>query len=440
MPPTTRDPLSPPQLELVQTTLDNGLTVVVQQDPSTVLAAVNLWYGVGSRDEEQHRTGFAHLFEHMMFQGSANVAPNEHFAFLEKVGAALNATTSVDRTNYFESVPVEHLDLALWLEADRMGSLDVSQENLDNQIEVVKEEKRQRNDNQPAGSFFIDLLAGLFPVGHPYAHAPIGSMEHLDASDLAYVRSFHAMYYGPNTAVLTVISRLAPEVVLDRVRHFFGGIQPIAPPPATPSASVERWQLDTPFRRVIEDRVQAPVIGIGWRIPGYGHADHAAVQLALSVMGAGRGSRLAKVLTRDEQLVMPSEGMVGAMSWDLGSSIAAGQLQCRPGVEPERVIARMAAEFDRIVAEPPTEAELVRARALEASHWMSSLGSVAGRADEIGRVTTKTGVAEHVNRELDGVLAVTSDDVARVAAECLSFDGNVVLSYVPARSGAEADA
>jgi zinc protease len=427
------DPLSPPQLALFQSTLENGLTVVIQQDPATVLAAVNLWYNVGSRDEPKHRTGFAHLFEHLMFAGSAHVKANEHFAFLEKFGATLNATTSIDRTNYFEVLPVEHLDLALWLEADRMGSLNVDQKNLDTQREVVKEEKRQRYDNQPGGSLFMDLLSALFPVGHPYHHAPIGSMEHLDAADLDYVRTFHATYYGPNTAVLTVISPLPPDVVLERINHYFAGIEAIATPPPTPDASVEKFPLDAPFRRTIEDRLQTAIVGLGWRVPGYGDADHDAVQVALMVIGAGKGSRLAKALTRDQQLVMPSGGYVQAMEWDQGCSMAVGQLQCRAGVSPEQVIDALASEFDRLASEPPTDAELQRAKALAAAGWMGQLSSVANRADEIGRITTKFGDANRINQELDGILAVTSQDVARVTAAYLSFDGNAVISYVPAK-------
>lgn len=434
---TSQDPLSPPQLELFQTTLDNGLTVVIQQDPATVLAAVNLWYQVGSRDELPDRTGFAHLFEHMMFQGSAHVKANEHFAFLEKVGAQLNATTSIDRTNYFEAVPVEHIDLALWLEADRMGSLEVTQENLDNQREVVKEEKRQRNDNQPAGSFFTDILAALFPEGHPYHHAPIGSMEHLDAADLDYVRRFHSTYYGPNTAVLTVVSPLSHEDVLARVATYFGGIAPIATPPATRPADVANWQLDAPVRVVKEDRLQAPIIGIGWRTPPYGHVDDAAVEVALMVLGSGRGSRLAKALTRDRELVMPSQYFCQGMGWDNGCSLAVSQVQCRPGIEPDEVISTMAAEFARLATQPPTDAELQRAKALAAAQWMSSLSGVASRADEISRITTKTGKAANVNREIDGLLAVTAEDVSRVTAECLSFEGNAIVSYVPATSDQE---
>ncbi len=428
---TTADPLDPPRLELTTATLDNGLRVVVHRDPSTVLAAVNLWYGVGSRNEQVGRTGFAHLFEHLMFQGSANVAPGDHFKLLEEVGASLNATTSLDRTNYFESVPLEHLDLALWLEADRMGSLDVSLENLDTQRDVVKEEKRQRYDNQPAGTLWPDVLEGLFEPAHPYGHAPIGSMEDLDAASLKDVRAFHDTWYGPDNAVLTVVADLDPQDVLRRVEHYFAGIEPLGGVPAVPDGTLTQFALDEPARREVADRVVDPVVCSAWRIPPYRHDDHAAAQVGLAVLGYGRGSRLSRALTMDAQLVSPSSRFTTGTEFTVGAAIGLGRFEARAGVTAEQVREAVLAEFQRLVDEPPDTDEVERARALFAVDWMEALGDVAQRADSISRITQLTGDPDNVNDELAGVLSVEAEDVARVAAEVLAPEAGLILSYVP---------
>ena len=427
----TADPLDPPRLQLTQATLDNGLRVVVHRDPSTVLAAVNLWYGVGSRDEEPGRTGFAHLFEHMMFQGSDHAPSGEHFKLLEEVGASLNATTSLDRTNYFETVPLEHLDLALWLEADRMGSLDVSLENLDNQRDVVKEEKRQSYDNQPAGTLWLDVLHGLFEPTHPYGHAPIGSMEDLDAASLEDVQRFHATWYGPDNAVLTVVADLDPDDVLRRVERYFGGIEALGEIPDVPDGTLAQYPLDEPVRRDVPDRVVDPVLCSAWRIPPYRHEGHAAAQVGLAVLGYGRGSRLSRALTMDRQLVSPSARFTSGTEFVVGAAIGLGRFEARSGVPADDVREAVLAEFQRLVDEPPDEAEVERARALFAVDWMESLSDVTQRADNISRITQLTGDPDHVNDELDGVLAVDADDVARVAAEVLAPDAGLLLSYVP---------
>lgn len=425
------DPLEPPRLDLTDTTLDNGLRVVVHRDPSTVLAGVNLWYGVGSRDEEEGRTGFAHLFEHMMFQGSANVPSGAHFKLLEEVGASLNATTSLDRTNYFETVPLEHLDLALWLEADRMGSLDVSLENLDNQRDVVKEEKRQRYDNQPAGTLWPDVLHGLFDPSHPYGHAPIGSMADLDAASLEDVQRFHSTWYGPDNAVLTVVADLDPDDVLRRVERYFAGIEPLGGTPDVPDGALGSFALDAPVRREVQDRMVDPVVCSAWRIPPYRDPDHAAALIGLAVLGYGRGSRLSRALTMDQQLVSPSARFTSGTDFVVGAAIGLGRFEARSGVTADQVSDAVLAEFQRLVDDPPGADEVQRAQALFAVDWMETLSDVAQRADAISRITQLTGDPLHVNDELDGVLAVTPDDVARVAADVLAPDAGLLLSYVP---------
>ena len=425
------DPLAPPRLSLTTRTLDNGLRVVVHRDPATVNTAVNLWYGVGSRDEEPGRTGFAHLFEHMMFQGSANVARNEHFQLLESVGASLNATTWLDRTNYFETVAVEHLDLALWLEADRMGSLAVTQENLDNQREVVKEEKRQRYDDQPAGTLWIDILEGLFEPSHPYGHPTIGSMADLDAATLEDVSRFHSTWYGPDNAVLTVVADLDPDDVLARVERYFGGIDPLGGTPDVPGGHIDGFPLDRPVRRTVEDRVVDPVVCTAWRIPPYRAELHDAAQVALAVLGYGRGSRLSRALTIDRELVSASARFTAGTEFTVGASIAYGRFQARAGVAGEQVVDAVLDEVRRLRTDPPDLAEVERARALFAVDWLDQLASVTQRADNLSRITQQLGDPQEIDRELDGILAVTPDDVVEAAETLLDPDGGLVLTYVP---------
>src|SRR3990172_8391272 len=215
-----------PTIAFSQRTLANGLRVIVAPDHLAPVVAVNLWYVVGSRHETAGRTGFAHLFEHFMFQGSRHVSKTEHFNLIQSAGGVNNATTYFDRTNYFETLPSHQLELALWLEADRMATLldALDQENLDNQRDVVKNEKRQSYDNRPYGTFYEKLMAAVFPPGHPYHHTPIGSMEDLDAASLDDVRSFFQTWYVPNNAVLTVAGDVDEQPVIEMVERYFGPI------------------------------------------------------------------------------------------------------------------------------------------------------------------------------------------------------------------------
>ncbi len=426
-----RDALTPPPLALTTRTLDNGLRVVVHRLAASPLAAVNLWYDVGARHEAVGRTGFAHLFEHLMFQGSQNVASGEHFKFLEGVGASLNATTGTDRTNYYETVPMEHLDLALWLEADRMGSLDVSQENLDNQRDVVKEEKRQRYDNQPAGTFWLDILATLFPEDHPYHHAPIGSMEDLDAATLDDVVRFHRKWYGPDNAVLSVVGDHDPDHVLERVEHFFGAIDPLGGTPGAPDGTLPSIALDAPIVRDLTDKVATPAVCPTWRLPQLDHPDLDAVRLAFVILGQGRGSRLSRSLVLDEHLALPASSFVQVLPLVGGASVGLGRVDLRDGVERRRVEAVLDGELTSLASAPVTDAELERAKAMFASGWLGRFGSASALADELSRVTTQWGEAGRINHELDGVLGVTREDVMRVADAYLRPDSRALLTYLP---------
>ncbi len=286
---------------IAEQTLDNGLRVVVSSDRAVPIVAVNLWYDVGSRHEPAGLTGFAHLFEHLMFQGSRNVASGQHFSLLETAGASLNASTFFDRTNYFESLPSGGLDLALWLEADRMGYLldAVNQENLDNQRDVVKEEKRQSYDNRPYGDSYERLVKLAFPEGHPYAHMTIGSMADLDAASVEDVHAFFRAYYGPNNAVLTIVGDVSEEDAFDAAKRYFGHLPAIPQPPEAPDGTI--GPLTEVLRDDVVSDVPSDLITMMFRLPVDGTPELDAAGLALDILAAGQSGRLNRRLVRDER-------------------------------------------------------------------------------------------------------------------------------------------
>ena len=270
--------------------LDNGLTVIVHEDRKAPIVAVNLWYHVGSKNEKPGRTGFAHLFEHLMFNGSENF-DDEYFGPFERVGATgQNGTTSFARTNYFQNVPSTALDLALWMESDRMGHLlgAITQERLDEQRGVVQNEKRQ-GENQPYGRVFYHIVENVFPTGHPYSWLPIGSMEDLNAATLDDVKEWFKTYYGPNNAVLVLAGDITPEVAREKAERFFGDI-----PPGPPISRHEAWvpRLDGEHREVLEDRVPQTRIYKVWPAPEWVAEDTALLQMATAILGGGKNSRL----------------------------------------------------------------------------------------------------------------------------------------------------
>jgi predicted Zn-dependent peptidase len=412
-------------------TLDNGLRVVINEDHLAPVVAVNIWYDVGSRHETPGRTGFAHLFEHLMFQGSRNVGRNDHFGLVSAAGGTLNGTTWCDRTNYYETVPANHLETVLWLEADRMGGLldALDQPNLDNQRDVVKNEKRQTRDNQPYGRW-LELLHELgYPVGHPYQHSTIGSMADLDAASLEDARNFYATWYAPDNAVLSIVGDVETDAAMDAVRRYFGGIPAKGQFPAPPPTAIAS-HIGTEVRRVVPDRVPLPRIFIGYRIPPFGTPEFDAIDLLATVLGGGRGSRLYKSLVLDRPLLQPPDGNVMS-PWPFvgGASLLVADLPAREGVDVDT----LESAYHEIVENigRVTEAEMERARALITSDWLHHLATVDGRADAFSQFTTLFDSPGLVNDMLPRLLAVTADDVQHAAADVLRPDNRVVLVFEP---------
>ncbi len=410
---------------LHSTVLDNGLRVVVNPDPTVPVVAVNLWFDVGSRDEQPGRTGLAHLFEHLMFEGSVNVAAGEHLAIVQGVGGSANATTWFDRTNYFEIVPTHALDLALWLEADRLASLQLTQETLDNQRAVVLEEKRQRYDNVPYGDVLIHLIGMTFPEGHPYSHPTIGSMDDLAAADLGDVRAFFATHYAPDNAVLTIVGDVTPDSATARAASYLGAV-PSAPRPARPATEPLPPLTGLPRVEVSAD-VPADASYLTWRLPARDAGEFAAVELALAILGDGQTSRLHRRLVRTDTI---AEG-AGASALGLigGNSIGFAQARALPGVVAEQLETAMVEEIERFLADGPSAAEVDRAKAQFEREWLEQLGRFDSRADLIGCYATLYGDPELINRRLDEVLGVTVTQVAEAARRYLRPEHCAVLSY-----------
>ena len=425
-----------PTIEFTDERLANGLRLIIAEDHLAPVAAVNLWYAVGSKHEVAGKTGFAHLFEHVMFQGSAHVSKAEHMSLIQVAGGTMNGTTWLERTNYYETMPAHQLELALWLEADRMGTLleALSQENLDNQREVVKNEKRWSYDNRPYGSWVERLLAGIFPPEHPYHHPTIGSMEDLDAASLEDVRAFFRMHYAPNNVVLSVVGDVDPEQVRGWVEHYFGGI------PANPDLPVVLGDLTLAptlggeRRETVTDQVPLPRIYWGFRAPVFGDERLDALDLAGHILAGGKGSRLHRRLVREERLAQDvsffSLGLIA------GASIAAGWATARPGVDLERLESVYWEELQRIATELPSADELDRAKALTQADELGALQRVEERADRLSMFATLFDDPGLVNRMLPRYLAVTAEQIRDVCAAVFRLDNRFVLTYLPAEQGA----
>jgi predicted Zn-dependent peptidase len=419
------------------TRLDNGLRVIVSADRTAPVVGVNLWYDVGSRHEPAGQTGFAHLFEHLMFEGSVHVPKTEHMRLIQGAGGSLNATTNPDRTNYFETVPAEHLELALWLEADRMGGLvpALTQETLDNQREVVKNERRQRYENVPYGDAWLRLLPLLYPPGHPYQHATIGSMADLNAADLATFQRFHATYYAPNNAVLTVVGDAGVQEVFALAEKYFGALPAREDIPPAPDGS-DPPPLAGPVRETVVGDVPAPRVYLAARSHPFGTPGYDATTVLAAVLGNGRGSRLYQRLVDGARIAQPD--FLAAYGVDLAHAPAPliVTVTARSGVTGDELEAGLAAAIDEVATGGVGADEVARAQALLATGWWQQVGTVAGRADVLGRYATQFGDPARAGDRLPAWLAVTPERVAEVAAGVLAEPHRATLVYLP-ESGKE---
>ncbi len=408
--------------------LDNGLTLIVHRDAKAPIVAVNVWYHVGSKNERPGKTGFAHLFEHLMFNGSENFN-DDYFAPLEKVGATdMNGTTNNDRTNYFQNVPTPALDLALWMESDRMGHLlgVIDQAKLDEQRGVVQNEKRQ-GENRPYGVTRQLLTENTYPPGHPYSWTVIGSMEDLDAADLDDVREWFKTYYGAANAVIVVAGDIEPESVKQRVAHYFGDI-PSGPPVARQRAWIAK-RTGT-HRQTVEDQVPQARVYKVWNIPQWGTAESVHLDLVSDVLALGKASRFYRRLVHRDQIATS----VSASVWlgEIGgqfSVIATAQ----PGGDLKAVEAALDKELEKFLADGPTEAELNRIKTqffARFTRGVERIGGFGGKSDVLARNQIYSGQPDYYKTTLARVRDATPDDLLNAARRWLS-DGEYILEVHP---------
>jgi zinc protease len=411
-----------------QDTLDNGLRVVIHEDRRLPMVAVNIWYHVGSKNERPGRTGFAHLFEHLMFEGSQHYDKG-YFHPLQEAGALLNGSTNPDRTNYWEVVPTNALDLALWMESDRMGYLlpALTEQKFENQRDVVLNERRQNYENRPYGLASMAITAALFPPEHPYHWMTIGETSDLNAATFEDVRSFFQTYYHPTNASLVVAGDVDTVDALERVRAYFEEI----PPGPKPRPIEARARLASETRLLLEDRVELPRLYLAWHSPAMFADGDAEMDLLSDLIANGKVSRLYKALVYERRIA--SEVMAFQNSREVGGfwQVVA---TAAPGHHLEELDEAITDEFARLLADGPTADEMQRAHAqVEAQfvYRLQTLGGFGGKADQLNAYSVFLNDPGFFERDLARYERVTQEQLHRVASKYLSRDNRLALSVVP---------
>jgi zinc protease len=410
--------------------LPNGLNVILHRDTSVPVVSVNMWYHVGSANERPGRTGFAHLFEHVMFEGSMHVPEGAFDTWLEAAGGNNNGSTSNDRTNYYEDIPANALELALFLESDRMGFLldDKAPDKINGQRDVVKNEKRQSVDNQPYGQAFIELPAMLYPSGHPYSWSTIGSMEDLSAASFEDVARFFRTYYVPGNASLVIAGDIDVAATRALVEKWFSDVPAGKPVPPLTAPTVV---LDGVKKKTITDRVQLPRLYLAWHTPALLKPGDAELDILSNLLSGGKNSRLYKRLVYDLQIAQDVNAV--QQSQALGSSYLI-IATARPGQSLDKIQAVIDEELDKLRATPPDAREMQRAlNQIEANFYrgMERVGGFGGKANQLNSYYKAAGTPDYFQKDLDRYRAVTANDVKAVVEKYLPKDRRVELSVVP---------
>ena len=416
------------RLPIERQRLDNGLEIVLQPDRTLPLVAVNLWYHVGSKNEHPGRTGLAHLFEHMLFQGSANVDANDHFRLVQQAGGTANGSTRFDRTNYYETLPTHHLDLALWLESDRMGFLlpALDREKLENQRQVVMNERRERIDNQPYGRAFERLHELLYPQDHPYSWPVIGYMDDIAAATLDDVADFFSTHYVPNNAVLTLVGDFEPTDALARIDTYFGAI-PAGEP--IPRAVAPATSVPTSRHEVMEDAVELGRVYLASTVPGIGHQDWYGADPLTTALAAGKSSPLYADLVYDRQLATDVSAFV--LPTELAATFAV-VATARPEVDVRRLEEALGEHLETAAREGPADRDLERARNKVVTAWTDQFQRLDDRADLLSMFATYFDDPGRIEREAEIYARIETAELVELTRQYLGPERRVTLNVVPA--------
>nr|MBA3672819.1 insulinase family protein [Gemmatimonadaceae bacterium] len=411
--------------------LANGLKVVLAPDRSTQVVAVNVWYNVGSRNEVPGRTGFAHLFEHMMFQGSENVPKGTHMSLVEQAGGSLNGSTQDDRTNYYEVLPSNRLNLGLWLEADRMRSLAVTSTNFENQRETVKEERRLRVDNQPyTGAFLKGVTAPFDPTScFAYGHELIGSMTDLNSAKTEDVQAFFKLYYAPNNATLTVVGDFDPADARRMVQQYFAAIPRGQQPPAV--ACTAAFNAGQKREQVTDSKATLPAILHIYLVPEYSNQDHAALELLSTILGGGASSRMNRAIAREAKAALGMQVGLDVTGPHRGPSTFAVLGIANQGVSPDSLDRLITREITKVATDGVTDEELAKARNSKRAEEIFGMQQALNVAEEIQTASLYLGNPHAVNTDVERYLKVTRDDIRRVAQQYLRAENSTVILIKP---------
>jgi len=413
------------QIEFEEFDLENGLHVILHQNNTTPIAVVSVMYHVGSKNENPDRTGFAHFFEHLLFEGSENIGRGEYDSYVENAGGTLNANTTQDRTYYYEILPSNQLELGLWLESERMLHAKVEDIGIETQREVVKEEKRQRYDNQPYASILPETMERAFKV-HPYQWSVIGSIDHLNAATEDDYKNFYADFYVPNNSVLSITGDIEIETTKKWVQKYFGSIpkgqkeykedRPVEPP------------LNGEIRDTIYDKISLPAVVQAYRIPGKTHEDTYALSMLSTLLSSGESSRLQKALVDEQQKALFIASFPMSLE-DPSVNLAFGI--CNMGIAPDDLEKSMDAVYDQVKNELISEREYQKLRNKLENSFVSTNSSISGIAESLASAYTYHGDTNRINTTIDNYLAVTREDLQRVAQKYFQKDNRVVLYCLP---------
>lgn len=412
-------------IEFTKYKLDNGLTVLLHQDRSTPIVAVSVMYKVGGKDSFEGRTGFAHFFEHLLFEGSENIDRGDFMKYVENAGGAFNANTSQDRTYYYEILPSNQLELGLWLESERLLHAKVDIKGVETQREVVKEERRQRMDNQPYGQLLYELFRHGFQQ-HPYKDPNIGYMEDLNSAEEADFKKFYAMYYVPNNAVLSIAGDFDEATIKPLIEQYFG---PIPAGPTPPQVDIVEPPLTAEVRDSIYDaKAPLPALVMGYRTPERNHPDYYAISMLNQVLSRGQSSRLNKVLV-DEKSIAVQAGSFPSFTQDPGLAIAFAIL--KPGTDIKMAEEIFNAEVSELQNDLIAEREFEKLQNQVEANAISGYGTMAGIAESLADYEMYQGDANLINTEVDKFMAVTREDIRRVAREYYGSNNRVTLYWIP---------